>query len=263
MKQISVWLIATVLLLSLAPRMAIAQGPAGVIIVVGETEGARGDFVSFDVTLDTGGLEVAGTQNDIVFDPSTPIAAAENGNPHCWVNPDIDKSATAFRFQPAGCEDMGIGLCTGIRALVLSLSNLDPIPDGSVMYGCEVAIAMDAPAEIFPLVNDNVGSTDPEGITLPTLGEDGAVTVVVRPEAPLCVGDANRDNQVTISELIAAVNNSLRGCPSTEALLCVGDANRDNQVTISELIAAVNNSLQGCPSAAAERHVDAAMLTLQ
>ena len=208
---------AALLVMAVAPRMAIAQGPAGVIIVVGETEGAPGDFVSFDVTLGTGGLEVAGAQNDIVFDPSTPIAAAENGNPQCWVNPDIDKSATAFRFQPAGCEDMGIGLCTGIRVLVLSLSNLDPIPDGSVMYGCEVAIAMDAPADIFPLVNDNVGSTDPEGIALPTLGEDGVVTVVVRPtlpEAPLCGGDTNRDNQVTISELIAAVNNSLRGCPS-------------------------------------------------
>ena len=172
---------AALLVMAVAPRMAIAQGPGGVIIVVGETEGAPGDSVSFDVTLDTGGLEVAGTQNDIVFDPSTPIVAAENGNPQCWVNPDIDKSATAFRFQPAGCEDMGIGLCTGIRALVLSISNLDPIPDGSVMYGCDVAIATDAPAEIFPLVNDNVGSTDPEGITLPTLGEDGAVTVVVGP----------------------------------------------------------------------------------
>ena len=34
------------------------------------------------------------------------------------------------------------------------------------------------------------------------------------PEAPLCGGDTNRDNQVTINELIAAVNNSLRGCPS-------------------------------------------------
>ena len=196
-----------------APRMAIAHGPAGVIIVVGETEGAPGDFVSFDVTLGTGGLEVAGAQNDIVFDPSTPIAAAENGNPQCWVNPDIDKSATAFRFQPPGCEGMGIGLCTGIRAVVLSLSNLDPIPDGSVMYGCEVAIATDAPAEIFPLVNDNVVAVDSEGIKLPTLGEDGAVTVVGGP-TPTCGGDTDRDNQVTINELIAAVNNSLRGCPS-------------------------------------------------
>ena len=196
-----------------APRMAIAQGSAGVIIVVGETEGAPGDFVSFDVTLDTGGLGVAGTQNDIAFDPSTPIAAAGNGNPQCRVNPNIDKSATTFRFQPPGCEDTGIGLCTGIRALVLSLSNVDPIPDGSVMYGCSVAIATDAPAEIFPLVNDNVVSSDPEGIPLPTLGEDGAVTVVGGPTAT-CGGDINRDNQVTISELIAAVNNSLRGCPS-------------------------------------------------
>jgi hypothetical protein len=65
--------------------------------------------------------------------------------------------------------------------------------------------------------------------------------------AAQCCGDCNGDGQVTINELITAVNNAQQGCGG--AAQCCGDCNGDGQVTINELIAAVNNALQGCTSA--------------
>jgi hypothetical protein len=45
---------------------------------------------------------VAGIQNDITFDPLTPIAATGGGQPDCTANPATGKSIfTAFR--PSGC----------------------------------------------------------------------------------------------------------------------------------------------------------------
>jgi hypothetical protein len=77
---------------------------------------------------------VAGTQNDINFPREAQIAATDNDTPDCAVNPDIGKEATGFVFLPHGCTP-GVD-CTGVRALVLSTSNVDPIPDGSVLYTC-------------------------------------------------------------------------------------------------------------------------------
>jgi hypothetical protein len=58
------------------------------------------------------------------------------------VNDAIEKGGTSFAFQPSGCT-AGTD-CTGVRALVLALDNVDPIPTGSVLYTCQVAIAGDA-----------------------------------------------------------------------------------------------------------------------
>jgi len=62
--------------------------------------------------------------------------------------------------------------------------------------------------------------------------------------AAQCCGDCNGDGQVTINELITAVNNALSGC--AQATQCCGDCNGDGQVTINELITAVSNALAGC-----------------
>lgn len=63
--------------------------------------------------------------------------------------------------------------------------------------------------------------------------------------AAACTGDCGGDGQVTVDELIRAVNIALgtaapASCPSA-------DANGDTQVTIDEIVAAVNRILTGCP----------------
>ncbi|MDX2170499.1 MAG: hypothetical protein SF182_25730 [Deltaproteobacteria bacterium] len=153
--------------------------PGTVSINVGVASGTSGATVSFPVSLDSGGLDVAGIQNDIAFDPLTPVAATPSGRPDCTANPAHGKDVFAA-FQPPGCT-VGVS-CTAMRALVLSLSDLSPIPDG-VLYTCKVAISPLAPAGTYPLSNYNLGTSDPDGNAQAVNGSDGAVIVGTAPDA--------------------------------------------------------------------------------
>jgi hypothetical protein len=73
-----------------------------------------------------------------------------------------------------------------------------------------------------------------------------SLTLTASGAAAQCCGDCNGDGEVTINELITAVNNALQGCAAPTPAQCCGDCNGDGQVTINELIIAVNNALQGC-----------------
>lgn len=155
---------------------------AEAIVHVGSTSGGAGQpNLSFDVTLETPllGTEVAGTQNDITFSggigAAIQVKALANGKPDCAVNPDIDKTGTSFAFQPSGCTGEA---CTGVRALVLSLGNVDPIPNGSTLYTCQIQINNTAAAgTTYPLTCSNAGASDPAGVALTTSCTNGAVEV--------------------------------------------------------------------------------------
>jgi hypothetical protein len=67
----------------------------------------------------------------------------------------------------------------------------------------------------------------------------------VTPLAGVCAGDCNGDGQVTISELVLAVNIALGSRPVADCL--PADRNSNGTVTIEELITAVNNALSDCP----------------
>ena len=156
-------------------RGAAAAGVVLPSVEVGSATGAPGQQVQFSVVLRTAGQSVAGVQDDIAFDSiNTPVAATGAGRPDCTVNPDINKEATGFSFQPPGCTGTG---CTAFRALVLSFSNVDPIADGSVMYTCKVNISPGAAGGTYPLVVSNVGMSTPEGQAIESTGTDGAIIV--------------------------------------------------------------------------------------
>jgi hypothetical protein len=153
-----------------------------VTIVIGDAAGEKGGNASVGVSLEPkAGVQVAGTQNDIAFVPDAAIRASSAGKPLCSVNPAIDKSATAFSYQPPQCT---VGTtCTAIRALVLSLSNVDPIPAGSNLYNCDIAIGENA-AGVYPLTCSGAGSSDPAGVALQTACTDGAIAVVGATNTP-------------------------------------------------------------------------------
>jgi hypothetical protein len=156
--------------------LTLAASAQAVVITIQDVNGEAGSTVPVMVTLNSEGAQVAGTQNDITFgaDSGVAIAAKANGKPDCAVNPDIDKGGTSFAFQPSGCT-AGTS-CTGMRSLVLALDNVSAIPDGSVLYTCQVAIASDATGTIA-LTNSNTGASDPDGNALATTGVSGNVTV--------------------------------------------------------------------------------------
>jgi len=130
-------------------------------IALSKTRGARGQAIPVTATLRTGGQRIAGTQNDIGFDArQAGIAAQANGKPDCRANPAIGKEGTAFSFLPKGCRPPA---CKQVRALVLSLSDVAPIPDGAVLYTCTVTIAANAAPGSQGLSANRVGFSSPAG----------------------------------------------------------------------------------------------------
>ncbi len=161
--------------------------PVVASILIGSATGEPGSTIEITVSLDTE-ADVAGAQNDLAFDPEARIAAKENGKPDCTVNPDIDKGGTSFAFQPSGCTPGDD--CTSIRALVLALDNVDPIPDGSVLYTCKIALAADAAGD-YPLPCSNPGAGDPDGERLGVDCANGTITVAVESDATITIGSIN------------------------------------------------------------------------
>lgn len=68
--------------------------------------------------------------------------------------------------------------------------------------------------------------------------------------APLCVGDCNGTGMVTVDNLVRMVGIALAEqsiCPSDGSNGCLaGDSNCDCQITVDEIIQAVDNALNGC-----------------
>jgi len=164
------------------PAAAGPRAPGLVTMQIGSANGNPGDIVTFDVVLDTGGLSVAGVQLDIAFLSAAPVAPRSNGRPDCTVNPDIEKGATSYAFQPPGCTPGAS--CTAMRALVLALDNVDPIPHGSRLFSCNVAIAVSAATGTYPLSGSNEGSSDPSGNAQPAATSDGTIFVGSVPPTP-------------------------------------------------------------------------------
>jgi len=154
--------------------------PRFALLTVGTVSGLNGQYLTVPVTLLTD-VATAAIENDIYFDPNTPIIARADGRPACTVtvaskNRDADPvPSPSFTFLPNGCQGSD---CHGVRALVVSFNNLDPIPDGTV-YTCKVYISPNAPLGVYPLQIYNVqGGTTTAG---PVLGSGVPGQVVVQP----------------------------------------------------------------------------------
>jgi hypothetical protein len=200
----------------------------GAAIEIAAPVGQWGNIVTVGVSLKATTALVASVQNEITFDAATPLLS-------CAVNPAINKGDSNFQFLPTGCI---VGsTCLTVRAVIIALGSLDPIPDGSVLYTCTATIHNDAVPGLHPLVAGAVNVSDPDGQTLPSRGDNGAIAVA-------CTGDCDFSGQLTVDELIKGVNIALGNAPLAG---CVAfDINGDGQVTIDELIAAVNVALTGC-----------------
>jgi len=164
-----------------APRNAAAASspaPAGKrTLALSSATGRPGETVPITAKLTTAGGSIAGTQNDITFDPKALAMARPNGKPDCVANPAIGKEGTAFSFLPAGCRPGVGGTCTSVRALVLSLSGVDPIPTGSALYTCKVQIAPHAALGTAKLSVSRVGFSSPAGQPIDGSGVDGVITI--------------------------------------------------------------------------------------
>ena len=212
--------VVVTLLLTFGARHACAA----VRVQIGEAEGAPGDEVVIAVVLTAdAGESVAGVEHEIIFDPlHTPVAIAANGRPDCAVNAAINKEATLFGFGPFGC-DATQGECNVMRAVVISILNVLPIPSDSQLYACRVRLSPDAPLGTYPLLNTNLLYAPPDGRDLPAIGVNGRI--VVRR-----AGDANCDAMLTEADIdatAAALFADTAGCDP--------DCNRDGRVSAADV----------------------------
>jgi hypothetical protein len=141
---------------------------------VGSVSGSAGGQVEFSVTLHAASFSVAGIQNDIQPDPPLVIAASE-GRPDCRVNPAIAKTASGFACLASGYTP-GV-TCGRMRALIVDVSNLAPIRDGSLLYTCTAVIPPDAAPGTYRLAVSSVIASDPRGQRILAAGAEGAIVV--------------------------------------------------------------------------------------
>ena len=116
---------------------------------VAHVSAAPGERVAVPVTLESRGEPVAGILIDLAFTPQARIAATARGHADCRVDPTIGKDASAFVFQPIGCDPART--CTAVRGLIISLLDTDPIADGATLFTCQVAISAHARPGDYPL----------------------------------------------------------------------------------------------------------------
>lgn len=201
--------------------------PSDVMLIkVGRVRAAAGTTMPVDVTLFAGSaLQVAGTQNDIGFESAAQVRANASNRPDCTVNPAINKGGTSFAFQPSQCTPGDS--CTGMRSFVLALDNVDPIPTGSVLYSCNIAIAEGA-NDAFPLECTGPGGSTPTGGAIDNaVCEDGCADVpegvaqTIGSGGSISTGDAPTDidpTETTLTSPNAGVASILEEgrCPGAD-----------------------------------------------
>ena len=122
---------------------------------------AAGETARICVSLLTEGREVAGTQNDLVWDGD--CATLTEGS--CAANPGHGKSLnTTF---PAGSDFT-------LRAFLLSITDVRPIPDGD-LYCCEFTSELDRPGSC-PVRIRRARASDPQGGAIDVATTNGAIT---------------------------------------------------------------------------------------
>ena len=144
----------------------IATEPAvGVVALraTAATVATTGETADLCVLLDAGGEQVAGTQNDLVWDGSCATLARGSD---CRVNPATGKSLFG---TVVGVDDFRY------RGLVLSLLDTKPLSDGQ-LYCCAFSVEA-RPGTCCPVEVVNVGASDPRGKALPSIGDTAQLCV--------------------------------------------------------------------------------------
>ena len=156
-----------------------AQAAHGVVTITATSANVNnpGDFGRICVVLHSGGEEVAGTQNDLRWDGRCATLPDKSS---CSVTGSHGKSLQHTK-DPQGSD-------FSYRALLLSLSDTDPMPDGP-LYCCNFQGEAE-PGQCCRINVTNVGASDPTG---------NALEAAPGPPARLCTaqGSSNQGGRGT------------------------------------------------------------------
>ncbi len=209
--------VATVLFCAAAARAA--------VIACGDITADQGGTATVEISLEVEGDEVvAGTQNDLEFDPAVFSIATADCTINPAIGPDTDADKTLSTSLPPGEPPR-------VRNLVVALANTNPIPTGA-LYTCAFHVADDAPLGEHTLSNVNVRASNPDGMVVPTTAGDCHITVREAPTptpTPRCQNDDDcPDGEVCVDGTCVAATptktpigfcNDNEDCPTGE--VCV------------------------------------------
>ncbi|MDX2170402.1 MAG: hypothetical protein SF182_25240, partial [Deltaproteobacteria bacterium] len=147
---------ALLIVLSVAPARAAVTLQASSTTVANQ-----GDSGTICVALITGGEEVAGTQNDLVWDGS---CASMSDTSSCYAAGSHGK-----QLQGKLLENRDFTY----RALILSLSDVDPM-DSGVLYCCNF-VSEAAPGQCCNIAMTGMGASDSKGNAVSALGSSGKI----------------------------------------------------------------------------------------
>ena len=223
-----------------SPAGVTTATPSGVRINLVPRRLSDGTVV-VDVVLVGGNGEVAGMQNDIVFD--TTVLRLDSPA-DCTINPALSDTppdpqecvpdangnvagackalgrrlVTCGRSpEPAGCPagaDSTVGVFRGLLAASTNALNSNPIPDG-VLYTCTFTVVSESPAPTT-LSNSNVVVAATNGAQLPVNAGDGVIELVPSPTATPPI-----DNAIHIDLVAHALS---AGTVSVDVVLLGGGA---------------------------------------
>ncbi len=150
--------------------------------------------ISVSLNLLSASAQVAGTENVIGFESATQLS-------NCVVNPDINKTASAFSFGPSGCAAGSD--CETVKALILSFTDLSAIADDSILFTCDIGLGGGTAAATtsgltgtFPVTCSEAGGSDPDGNPLFIECVDGSITIE-EPPTPVPTATATQTDVPT------------------------------------------------------------------
>jgi hypothetical protein len=176
-------LIAGLAVLAAGNRAALAA--VSLQITSSVTVSEQGQAGQICVTLSTGGAQVAGTQNDLVWDGNCATLPSVSS---CQAAPSLNKQLQGG-FPPQ--------FDFTYRALILSLGDVDPIPTG-VLYCCAFQSEA-APGECCNIGITRAGASDPKGNAIGVTGAGNATICTAKGERSGGRGPASAGNKQPLS----------------------------------------------------------------
>lgn len=131
----------------------------------------------------------------------------------------------------------------GLVSVAIFARNLTiaPLGDG-ILASCAVHVLPGVVAGTAALTLDFAGINDDRGLELDVVAVPGEIGIGDTP--PPCIGDCTGNRVVTVDEIIRGVRIVLGELPLSN---CPAFDSGSGTVGISNLVAAVNNVLHGCP----------------
>jgi hypothetical protein len=186
--------------------------PVGAAVYVEDAVLLASGPITLTVRLATGGQQIVATQNDLVLGAGIRVNANASGRPDCTANPALNKNGSSFAFLPPGCAP---DACTSVRAVVVSLENVDPIPDGSVLYTCNATLS-DVEARVDVT---GVGASDAEGNPVPGVAGRNGFLCVEPPPTPTPTITATRTASPTTPPVEASPTATRTATPTTPVVI--------------------------------------------